>query len=50
MRDHYSPSSVLRHVTSLNTFSNTSDLVDLQKKSVDELLVDSSFNSLWVSN
>lgn len=50
MRDHNTPSSLLGHVAGFNTFGHRSDLVDLEQKSVTDLLFDSLLDSGWVSD
>ena len=50
MGNHDAPSCSLRHIASLDGLSYGADLVHLEEKRVAKLFVDSSLNSLWVSD
>lgn len=50
MGDHDTPSGLLRHVRGLNRFRDGTNLVDLQQKSIAVFLINTSLDSLRVSD
>jgi len=50
VRNHDTPSSFLRHITSLDTFGDGSDLVNFKEKGIAHFLIDTFLYSLRVGN